>query len=116
MPPAAWRAVSAAVQIGLAVLLIVGSVALRRRARHGVALCRLWAWLAIGWVVVVIGRGALWLEQHGSELPAVGTLGWPVYVPFALALAAALLIAFPVFLLVWLSRMAARSEYETWPR
>ncbi len=116
MPPAAWRAVSAAVEIGLAALLIVGSLGLRRRARHGVSLCRLWAWLAIGWVVVVIGRGTLWLEQHGGELPAVGTITWQVYVPFALVLAAALLLAYPVFLLVWLSRTAARSEYETWPR
>ena len=52
MPPFAWRVASTAVQIGLAALLIVGSVAVRRHARNGVSLCRLWAWLAMGWAVV----------------------------------------------------------------
>ena len=114
LPPLAWRVASAAVQVGLAALLIVGSVALRRHARNGVSLCRLWAWLAIGWAVVSIGRGGLWVQQHAGELPAIVSGSGQAYVLFGLALAVVLLSAFPVFLLVWLAKSTVRVEYETW--
>lgn len=114
MPPVAWRVVSVAVQIGLAALLLVGSVALRRRARKGVSLCRLWAWLAIGWAVATIVWGGLWVQQHSGELPAIALGGGQAYVLFALAFAVVLLSAFPVFLLVWLAKSTVRAEYETW--
>jgi hypothetical protein len=39
MPPLAWLVVSAAVGIGLGLLLFVGSIFLRRRRRNGVTLC-----------------------------------------------------------------------------
>lgn len=116
MPSSAWRVVSAAVEIGLAALLIIGSLGLRRRARHGVSLCRLWAWLALVWLAVVFGRGALWLWRHADELPALGGVTWQAYVPLAVVMAMALLAAFPLFLLVWLSRPAVRADYRTWSR
>lgn len=114
LPPVGWRLVSAMVQIGLGVLLIVASVALRRRSRAGVRRCRLWAWLAIGWVAVIVGQGALWLHRHGAELPALASSGLRGYLVFALALTLVLLLAFPVFLLVWLSRPDVRTECEAW--
>jgi hypothetical protein len=114
MPPVAWRVFSAAVQIALAALLIGGSVALRRRARSGVRLCRLWAWLAVVWIVVSMGRSVWWLQQHGGELPASPSIVWGFAV-MGIAFATVLLLAFPVFLLVWLSRPAVRGEYATWP-
>jgi len=114
LPPVGWRLVSALVQIGLGVLLVVASVGLRRRSRAGVSRCRLWAWLAIGWVAVIIGQGGLWLLRHGSELSVLAAPGVRGYVAFAIALSLVLLLAFPVFLLAWLSRADVRTEYESW--
>ena len=114
LPPAWWRLLSAAVQIGLGVLLVAASVALRRRSRAGVARCRVWAWLAIGWVVVVMGQATLWLFRHRAELSTLVVSGWAGYAVFALGLAFVLLLAFPVFLLVWLSRPETRAEHEAW--
>jgi hypothetical protein len=113
LPPAGWRLVSALVQIGLGGLLIVASVGLRRRSRVGVSRCRLWAWLAIGWTVVAIGLGTLWLFRR-AELPSLASPGVGGYVAFGLALALVLLLAFPVFLLVWLSLPHVRAEWEAW--
>ena len=114
MPPVAWRVFSAAAQISLAVFLIVGALALRRRTRNGVSLCRLWAWLAIIWVLVTVGRGVLWLQQHAGELPELASVSWQGYAAFGIVVAVALLLAFPVFLLVWLSQPAVRAEYGRW--
>jgi len=113
MPSAAWRLGAAAVEIGLGVLLISGSVGLRRRTYRGVSRCRLWAWLAIVWIVVTVGRGVVWMIRHAPELPA-GPEGWRAYAALGLGLAIVLLLVFPVFLLVWLSQPAVRDEVEAW--
>jgi hypothetical protein len=114
MPSVGMRIVSTVVQVALAALLVVGCLALRRRSRAGVVHCRLWAWLAIAWVVIQLARGAVWLRQFGNDLPSVGAVTPHAYALFAGALAAVILLAFPVFLLVWLSRPAVRAEYERW--
>lgn len=114
LPPLGWRLASALVQTGLGGLLIIASVGLRRRSRAGVSRCRLWAWLAIGWAAVTIGLGTLWLLRHYAELPSLASPGVGGYVVFGLALALALLLAFPVFLLVWLSLPHVRAEHEAW--
>ena len=95
-------------------LLFVGSVGLRRHRPVGVSLCRLWSWLAIVWVMVQMARGALWLRQLGGEVPVLGVVSSQAFALVGVALAVAILLAFPVFLLVWLSKAAVRAEYETW--
>jgi hypothetical protein len=112
-PSVGWRLGAAVVEIGLGVLLIGGSVALRRRTRRGVARCRLWAWLAVAWILVAVGRGTVWLLLHARELPAAAD-DWRGYAVLGLGLAIVLLLAFPVFLLVWLSQPAVRKEVDTW--
>ena len=114
MPSVGMRILSTGVQVALAALLVVGCLRLRRRSRAGVAQGRLWAWLAIAWVIIQTMRGAVWLRQFGDDLPSLGAVTPHVYVLFAGALAVAILLAFPVFLLVWLSRPAVRAEYERW--
>jgi hypothetical protein len=79
-----------------------------------VAQCRLWAWLAVAWVVIQMARGAVWLRRFGDDLPSVGPVTPHAYALFAGALAVAILLAFPVLLLVWFSRPAVRAEYERW--
>lgn len=114
-PPQAWRLVSHLVQMGLGVLLFVGSIVLRRRRRAGVRLCRVWAWLAIVWAVVTIGWAIWWLQQFGGEMADVSLVGWQGYAAFGIVLALVLMLAFPVFLLVWFSKLDIWAEYATWP-
>jgi hypothetical protein len=114
MPSVGMRILSTVVQVALAALLIVGSLALRRRSSAGVAHCRLWAWLAVAWIVIQVARGAVWLRRFGDDLPSVGAVTPHAYALFAGALAVAILLAFPVFLLVWLSRPTVRAEFERW--
>ena len=114
-PPAAWRLASGIAQAGLGVFLIVASLALRRRSRRGVSMCLAWAWLAIAWTVVVMTWGVVWIVRHGTEIPGIAGEGWGGYVVLGVLLAFVLLLAYPVFLLVWFSRPSVRAECATWP-
>jgi len=49
-----------------------------------------------------------------GDVPALTAAGGQGYVAFGLVLALALLLAFPVFLLVWFSAPTVRAEYERW--
>jgi hypothetical protein len=116
MPPVVWRVVSALVELILAAFLIYGSVGLRRRSPSSVFMLKLWAWLAVGWAVVVVGWGGWWLQRQGGVSTVTGVEHWQGYVVFGLAVAVVLLLAYPVFLLAWFARPDVRAEYEAWSR
>lgn len=115
MPPLGWRLFAAAVEMGLAVLLFVGAIALRRRRQSGVYLCRAWAWLAIVWVVAVMGWALWWLRQYQGEIPGISHIAWQGFAMLGILFALAVLLAWPIFLLVWFGRADIRAEYEEWP-
>jgi hypothetical protein len=114
LPPAAWRLVSALIQLALALLLFSGSLALRRHHRAGVGRCRLWAWLAIVWSVSAMGVGLLWVQRYVGGVPDVSAVYWYGSATFGIIVALSILLAFPVFLLYWLSRADVRAEYGSW--
>ena len=114
VPSTGWLLLTSMVQMGLGVLLMVGSLALRKRALPGIYMCRFWAWLAIAWSVFIMGRATWWLLQNAGELLGVPLARWQAYGMLGIGLALVLLLAFPVFLLVWFSKHEVRSEYETW--
>ncbi|UCF40698.1 MAG: hypothetical protein JSW43_13405 [Gemmatimonadota bacterium] len=115
MPPLGWRIFSAAAEMGLAVLLFVGAIALRRRRRSGVSLCRTWAWLAIVWVVAVMAWVLWWLSRYQGEIPGISHIAWQGFVVFGVVVAFVVLLAWPIFLLVWFGRPDIRAEWEEWP-
>lgn len=115
LPPLGWRLASSLAHIALAVLLFAASLALRGRRRSGVSRCRAWAMLAIGWVVVEMGWAIWWLSRYEGEIMGVAPATWQGNAAFGIAVALVVLLAFPVFLLVWLSRGDVRAEYEAWP-
>lgn len=115
LPPLGWRLASILAHVALAVLLLTGSLALRRRRRSGVSRCRAWAVLAIGWVVVEMGWAVWWLSRFEGEIMGVAPATWPGYAAFGIAVALVVLLAYPVFLLIWLGRSDIRAEYESWP-
>ena len=115
-PPMVWRVLSGLIQIGLGVILFLGSMALRRRTLWGIHLCKLWAWLAIVWAIITVGWGARWLMLHAEEIHGTSIINWQGYSVLGLTLALVLMVAFPMFLLVWFSTRSVRAEYQDWPR
>jgi hypothetical protein len=115
LPPVGWRLVSSLVQMALGVLLFGGSLGLRRRRRSGVSRCRAWAVLAIAWVAVEIAWAIWWFSQHPGGFMGIPASTWQGYAAFGIAVALVILLAFPVFLLIWFSRSDVRAEYESWP-
>ena len=107
--------ISSVVHMALAILLFTGSWALRGRRRSAVAKCRAWATLAIAWVAVEIGWAIWWLSRFTGEIMGVAQATWRGYAAFGITAALVILLAFPVFLLTWLSRSHVRAEYEAWP-
>lgn len=118
LPPVGVRLVTSLAHMVLAVILFAACLALRRRRRAGVSRCRAWAGLAIVWVVLEIGWAAWWLAQRTEAIAGaagISPAAWQGYAGFGIAVALVLLLAFPVFLLVWLGRSEVKAEYEGWP-
>lgn len=114
LPPRGIRVVSSVVHMALAILLFTGSWALRGRRRSGVYQCRAWAMLAIVWVAVEIGWAIWWLSRFTGEIMGIAQATWQGYAAFGITAALVILLAFPVFQLIWLSRDEVRAEYEVW--
>lgn len=114
MRPKSWQLASTVIQMGLGLLLIVGSSRLKRRRQSAIALCRVWAWLAIAWAVAVIGWGVWLLSQYSGEIQGVSSVAWQTAAALGIGFALLLLLAFPVFLLVWLSRPEVEAEFSCW--
>lgn len=114
LPPTGWIALTSLVWIGLSVLLLAGSLELRRRHRSGVAHCRRWAWLALGWIAVEWSLGLWWLSTVVDDISTVAPAGWQASAIPGILLALALMLAYPVFLLVWLASPAVSEEWAAW--
>ncbi len=114
MPPTAWIAITTLIWIALSVLLINGSLELYRRHRSGILRSRLWARLAIGWIAVEWTVGLWWFTTIADDLSTVAPAGWQATAVPAILLVLALMLAYPVFLLVWLGRPSVAHEHAGW--
>jgi len=112
--PTGWQLASSVIQMGLGILLVVGSLGLHLRRRSGVSLCRLWAWLAVAWAVADIGSAAWLLSRYTGEVAGLPVFSWQTAAALGIGFALVLMLAFPVFLLVWLGRPEVRAEYSSW--
>lgn len=113
MPPAAVRLAWALVQLGLGMLLFLGAYRLSQQQQSGVKLCRLWSWLAIAEVSAAMITAAWWLERL-ARLPVLADLPWRSAANLGIGIAAAVLLSFPAFLLIWLARPEIREQYRGW--
>ena len=71
--------------------------------------------LAIGWVVLEMGWAIWWLSRYTGQIMGIPPATLQGYAAFGIAVALVVLLAFPVFLLIWLARIDVRAEYEAWP-
>lgn len=115
LPPPAWMVAAGLVGLALGFLLLVASLRLRDRRRSGVALSRTWSWLAIAWLVVELVQTATVMARLSGGPGAVGPAEWQAYAWPGTAIAFALLLAYPAFLLIWLSRPQVQDETADWP-
>lgn len=113
MPRAAWLFLYILSGGLLGLLLVIGSLRLRHRQRSAIALCKAWAWLSIGWLAVGLAGSLWWLARYSAEISRYAGPGWDKGA-FSGALVALILLAYPVFLLVWLARAPVREEYQSW--
>lgn len=114
MPPMTWMAPASLIGMALAAVLFVGSLRLRRRLRSGVDLCRRWSWLAIAWAGIEIAVAIWWLQVNAAALSSLAGGEWQAPALVGILAALVVMLAFPVFLLVWFSRPPVRAEYATW--
>lgn len=112
--PRGWQLASIVTQMGLGLLLVAGSLRMHRRRPSGVSLCRSWACLAIAWAMADIGWAVWLLSRYAGEIPGTSIVSWQTAATLGIGFALLLMIAFPVFLLVWLARPDVKTEYASW--
>jgi hypothetical protein len=116
IPPMQWTLPASFVGMLLAVLLFVGSVGVLRRRQSGVRLCRSWAWLAILWGSAEVIIASVLLQRLALDAPQLAPEGWAGAVALGIFVALAMILAFPLFLLLWFRRETIRRETAHWSR
>ncbi len=114
LPSPAWLAITSLSWMALAILLIVGSLRIRRRQLSGVGLCRRWAWLAIAMLGVEAVRSVRWFAQNLEELQRLAPGQWQGLTVFVTTTVMLVMLSYPIFLLVWFSRPRIRQDYLAW--
>lgn len=112
--PAGWRLASFLVAGSLGILLLVGSVRLSHRSPSGVTFCAVWAWMAMGWALVETIRAAVVLRTLAASAPVIRGVDWTGFAGMGIAVALVVMLAYPVFLLIWFSLPSVRAEYSAW--
>jgi len=111
---AGWGLASFLVAGSLGILLLVGSVRLSHRNPSGVTFCAAWAWMAMGWALVETIRAAVVLRTLAASTPVISGVDWTAFAGMGIAAALIVMLAYPVFLLIWFSRPSVRAEYSAW--
>ncbi len=109
------RVLSSVAEACLGVFLVVASVRLRARRRSGVSLSRTWSWLAIVFALVETATAAVLLSEWREEMAAMSGSDVEGYVRFGIGVALAIMIAWPLFLLIWTGLDSVEIEVESWP-
>jgi hypothetical protein len=114
MPPMSWVIPSSVIGMLLATLLVAGSISLLRRRRSGIRMCQWWSWLAILWVAVESTVAIRWLGRFFPRISEFAQSGWEGLAAMGVIVALIVVLAFPVFLLLWFSRPPVRAQYAAW--
>ena len=113
LPSAGWNIGTAIFEIGLGVLVFVGSFWLLFRDAKSIRALKAWAWTSIVYGIGIGAWVASWLSTYWDSIPEAAGVGVGAAY-FGVAVAMGIMLAFPVFLVVWLARADVRAEYESW--
>lgn len=116
MPPAAVIMFTGIVKMALAVLLLTGSIYLKKRSKIGVRLLRIWAIIMIPWVILEMGFASFIVRRMFPHLPYVVEWGPSLdhLVQFGMAFGMLIALAAPIFVLAWFGSSSIASETEGW--
>jgi hypothetical protein len=117
-----WTIINSLLTIAVATLLLVVGIGLLKRRRWAVGAGVAWAilktLLALVTAVFVYMIQQAAFEAMGQQVPAAPGLGLAFYRMIAVCSAAFTVLwycAFPVFLLIWLSRAKVKADVADWP-
>ena len=119
---------SSLVTIGVAALLLIGSISLLRRRLSGVKTCRIWAVVKMVVALANAPIGYLFgqaqieqMEQMSQNMPGGGAGGFGPMAGLMQSIGVAGVVigvlwgcALPVFLLIWFSRAPIKREIAQW--
>jgi hypothetical protein len=114
MPPALATLLSVAVTVALALMLGSGGLQLRRYHKRGAQRLVTWAWLAIVWTVASTGGGLWWFSRTTTGINTLAPGGWTEAAVLGVLVALGLMLAFPVFVLLWMNRSDVQAEVARW--
>lgn len=114
-----WIAISSALTLLIALVLLVAGIALVKRRRYAIKLTRIWAVSKMLFALVSTYVGYIiqqeQFEQMSQQNPVLS--GSP-FVDIALVVGVAFGLvwgcAFPMFVLIWFSRSKVKAEYSQW--
>lgn len=112
-PPLVFSIVGGVVALGLAVVLLVGSIQLIRRRAVGATLCRTWGWITIPWTAASFVLNLVLLSREPEEVRQAiggGTIGLALNACVVIVIG----IAIPMFVILWLMRDRIKDEIAEW--
>ncbi len=112
IPPAAYMVPMSLLGLGISILLMVGSIGLLRRREKAVKLLKIWAWTDLAYSLAGLPIQFMF-GMRGTQYP--GASPADMVGPISGLCCGGLLgLAFPVFVLIWLSRQASKDEILAW--
>lgn len=117
LPDTAVVMLSGLVEMGLAILLLIGGIHLRNRRQLGARVLKIWAWISIPWAVLETGLATVMVRGIMPRLPHVRSLDFPIdgFVQFGIAFGLLFALAVPIFLLAWFGSRSISAEVSGWP-
>jgi len=108
---------SGLLEMGLAVLLLIGGLYLKNRRKQGVQLLKIWAWISIPWAVLETGLASVFMRGILPRLPHVSSWSGSVdgFVHIGIFFGMMISLAIPIFILAWFSSRSISTEVSGWP-
>ena len=108
---------SGLLEMGLAILLLIGGLYLKNRRQQGVQLLKIWAWISIPWAVMETGLASVMVQRMLPRIPHVAALEFPVdgFVHIGMLFGMMISLAIPIFVLAWFNSRSISTEVSGWP-
>ena len=113
-PPAVWMIVVGLIGLALAMLLLLGGIAIVRRRANGTTLCKVWAWINIPWAALSMTIAAYFQLRVPQDTQQMGAGFQYVGLAFGACFTLLFGVGFPLFILLWFSRATVKDEVAAW--